>query len=119
MIVAGSFYANFGPKLERWGYEIGQLHSLRGGPGWINNRWHQRRFRASSRNRRYRWYRRYLHVGAGTLDEGQFAFSAFIDYLRLKQLSEPTLLANVGNDVHGLQTVESYAVALAYGITND
>ncbi|WFU18548.1 transporter [Bradyrhizobium sp. CB3481] len=60
-----------------------------------------------------------LTIGAGTLDEGQFAFSAFIDYLRLKQLSEPTLLANVGNDVHGLQTVESYAVALAYGITND
>ena len=58
-------------------------------------------------------------IGAGTLDQGQFAFSAFADYLRLKQLSEPTLLANVGNDVHGLQTVESYAVALAYGITND
>ena len=60
-----------------------------------------------------------LTIGAGTLDEGQFAFSTFVDYLRLKQLSEPTLLANVGNDVHGLQTVESYAVALAYGITND
>jgi hypothetical protein len=58
-------------------------------------------------------------IGAGTLDESQFAFSTFVDYLRLKQLSEPTLLANVGNDVHGLQTVESYAVALAYGITND
>ncbi|RXH41000.1 hypothetical protein XH94_10270 [Bradyrhizobium zhanjiangense] len=38
-------------------------------------------------------------IGAGTLDEGQFAFSTFVDYLRLKQLSEPTLLANVGNDV--------------------
>jgi hypothetical protein len=35
---------------------------------------------------------------AGTLDEGQFAFSTFVDYLRLKQLSEPTLLANIGND---------------------
>ncbi|WP_439368633.1 transporter [Bradyrhizobium sp. PMVTL-01] len=58
-------------------------------------------------------------IGAGTLDQGQFAFSTFVDYLRLKQLSEPTLLANVGNDVHGLQTVESYALALAYGITND
>ena len=58
-------------------------------------------------------------IGAGTLDQGQFAFSTFVDYLRLKQLSEPTLLANVGNDVHGLQTVGSYAVALAYGITND
>ncbi|MBP0116489.1 MULTISPECIES: hypothetical protein [Bradyrhizobium] len=58
-------------------------------------------------------------IGAGTLDEGQFASSTYVDYLRLKQLSEPTLLANVGNDVHGLQTVESYAVALACGITND
>ncbi|WP_176946031.1 transporter [Bradyrhizobium sp. Rc2d] len=60
-----------------------------------------------------------LTIGAGTLDDGQFAFSAFVDYLRLKQLSEPTLLANVGNNVHGLQTVESYAVAFAYGFTND
>ena len=58
-------------------------------------------------------------IGAGTLDQGQFAFSAFVDYLRLKQLSDPTLLANIGNDVHGLQTVESRALAFAYGITND
>ena len=58
-------------------------------------------------------------IGAGTLDQGQFAFSAFVDYLRLKQLSDPTLLANVGKDVHGLQTVESRALAFAYGITND
>jgi hypothetical protein len=50
---------------------------------------------------------------------GQFAFSAFVDYLRLKQLSDPTLLANIGKDVHGLQTVESRALAFAYGITND
>ena len=58
-------------------------------------------------------------IGAGTLDQGQFAFSAFVDYLRLKQLSDPTLLANVGKDVHGLQTVESRALTFAYGITND
>jgi hypothetical protein len=58
-------------------------------------------------------------IGAGTLDQGQFAFSAFVDYLRLKQLSDPTLLANIGKDVHGLQTVESRALAFAYGITND
>src|SRR3954453_15484721 len=58
-------------------------------------------------------------TGAGPLDQGQFAFSAFVDYLRLKQLSDPTLLANVGKDVHGLQTVESRALAFAYGITND
>jgi hypothetical protein len=58
-------------------------------------------------------------IGAGTLDQGQFAFSVFVDYLRLKQLSDPTLLANIGKDVHGLQTVESRALAFAYGITND
>ena len=51
-------------------------------------------------------------IGAGTLDQGQFAFSAFVDYLRLKQLSDPTLLANVGKDVHGLQTVESRGLRL-------
>src|SRR3954463_421261 len=60
-----------------------------------------------------------LTIGAGTLDQGQFAFSAFVDYLRLKQLSDPTLLANIGKDVHGLQTVESRALAFAYGITDD
>jgi len=43
----------------------------------------------------------------------------FIDYLRLKQLSEPTLLANIGNDVHGLQSVESRSLAFSYGVTND
>ena len=58
-------------------------------------------------------------IGAGTLDRDQFAFSAFVDYLRLKQLSDPSLLANSGKDVHGLQTVESRALAFAYGVTND
>ena len=58
-------------------------------------------------------------IGAGTLDQGQYAFSVFVDYLRLKQLSDPTLLTNIGNNVHGLQTVESRALALAFGITND
>jgi hypothetical protein len=58
-------------------------------------------------------------IGAGTLDQGQFAFSLFIDYLRLKQLSDATLLANVGNDVHGLKSVESRSLAFAYGVTND
>ena len=58
-------------------------------------------------------------IGAGTLDQGQFAFSAFIEYVRLKQLSDATLLANIGNDVHGLQSIESRVLAFAYGITND
>lgn len=58
-------------------------------------------------------------IGAGTLEQGEFAASAFIEYNRLRQLSDPTLLANVGNGVHGLQSVESRVLALAYGITND
>jgi Putative MetA-pathway of phenol degradation len=58
-------------------------------------------------------------IGAGTLDQGQFAISAFVEYVRLKQLSDATLLANIGNDVHGLQSIESRSLALSYGITND
>ena len=58
-------------------------------------------------------------IGAGTLDEGQFAISAYIEYVRLKQLSDATLLANIGNDVHGLQSIESRTLAFAYGFTND
>ncbi|ACE99644.1 hypothetical protein IP86_17405 [Rhodopseudomonas sp. AAP120] len=60
-----------------------------------------------------------LTIGAATLERGQFAFSVFSDYLRLKQLGEATLLANVGNDVHGIKAVESRAFALAYGVTDD
>jgi hypothetical protein len=58
-------------------------------------------------------------IGAGTLDQGQFAFSAFVEYIRLKQLSDATLLANIGNDVHGLQSIESRILAVSAGITND
>ena len=58
-------------------------------------------------------------IGAGTLDQGQLGVSAYVEFLRLKQLSDPTLLANIGVGVHGLQSVESRVLALAYGITND
>jgi outer membrane putative beta-barrel porin/alpha-amylase len=58
-------------------------------------------------------------IGAGTLDQGQFAFSEFIEYIRLKQLSDATLLANIGKDVHGLQSIESKILAFSAGITND
>jgi Putative MetA-pathway of phenol degradation len=58
-------------------------------------------------------------IGAGTLDQGQFAGSTFIDYVRLKQLSDTTLLNNIGNDVHGLQSIESRGFTLSAGITND
>jgi hypothetical protein len=58
-------------------------------------------------------------IGAGTLDQGQFAFAAFLDYVRLKQLSDATLLANIGNDVHDLQSIESRGFAISAGLTND
>jgi hypothetical protein len=58
-------------------------------------------------------------IGAGTMEQGEFGLALFVEYTRLKQLSDATLLANIGNDVHGLQSVESRVVALAYGITND
>ena len=44
---------------------------------------------------------------------------AFIEYVRLKQLSDATLLANIGNDVHGLQSIEAASLAVSSGITND
>jgi hypothetical protein len=58
-------------------------------------------------------------IGAGTMEQGEFGLALFVEYTRLKQLSDATLLANIGNDVHGLQSVESRVVALAYGVTND
>jgi Putative MetA-pathway of phenol degradation len=58
-------------------------------------------------------------IGADTLDQGQFAVSAFIEYVRLHQLGNATLLANIGNDVHGLSSIDTRTLALAYGITND
>src|SRR5437016_5986982 len=57
-------------------------------------------------------------IGAGTLDEGQFAASAFVEYVRLTQLSNATLLANVATGVHGLSSIESRVLAFAYGITS-
>src|SRR5712671_4450268 len=56
-------------------------------------------------------------IGAGTMEQGEFGLALFVEYTRLKQLSDATLLANIGNDVHGLQSVESRVVALAHGVT--
>jgi hypothetical protein len=58
-------------------------------------------------------------IGADTMEQGTFAVAAFVEYNRLRQLSDATLLANIGNDVHGLQSVESRVVAMAYGVTDD
>ena len=58
-------------------------------------------------------------IGAGTLDQGQLAAAFMVEYIKLRQLSDATLLANAGNDVHGLSSIESRTLALAYGITKD
>ena len=57
-------------------------------------------------------------IGADTLDQGQLAVSAFVEYVRLNQLSNATLLANIGNDVHGLSSIDTRTIALAYGISS-
>ena len=58
-------------------------------------------------------------IGAATMEQGDFAAGAFIEYNRLRQLSNTSLRNNIGNDVHGLLSVESRVLALAYGVTND
>src|SRR5262245_64441365 len=58
-------------------------------------------------------------IGAGTLDQGQFAFSAFIEYLGLNQLSVATLLDNIGNDVHGPQSIESGMLSSSQRLTHE
>jgi hypothetical protein len=58
-------------------------------------------------------------IGAATMEQGDFAAAAFIEYNRLRQLSNTSLRNNIGNDVHGLLSVESRVLALAYGVTND
>src|SRR5215470_12509819 len=58
-------------------------------------------------------------IGGGTMEQGEFGLALFVEYTLVNLLSDVTLLANIGNDVHGLQSVESRVVALAYGVTND
>src|SRR5262245_21419275 len=58
-------------------------------------------------------------IGAGTLEAGQFAASFLTEYTGLRQLSDATLLATAGQDVHSLRSIESYTAALSFGLTND
>jgi hypothetical protein len=60
-----------------------------------------------------------ITIGGATLNQGQFAASFYVEYLRFKQLSDSTLAANPSSGVHGLQSIESRTLALAYGISND
>jgi hypothetical protein len=58
-------------------------------------------------------------IGAGTLDPGQLAAAFMVEYIKFRQLSDATLLANAGHDVHGLSAIESRTMSPAYGITSD
>ena len=61
-------------------------------------------------------------IPASTLDEGQLAVGVMFEYVRLRTLSNGTLInaAITGNEgVHDLKTIESISALLAYGLTRD
>lgn len=58
-----------------------------------------------------------LTIGAATLAEGQIAASITYEFIRMNQLSDATLTANPG--VHGLQSIATPAMSIAYGVTDD
>lgn len=61
-------------------------------------------------------------ISATTIEQGHFAVGVTVDYSSLNTVSDAKLLAARAADidgVHGLKTVQSYALNLAYGVTND
>jgi Putative MetA-pathway of phenol degradation len=60
-------------------------------------------------------------ISAGTLDEGQIAAAVRYEFIRLGQLSDASLLAaaSQGNHAHSMRSIESAALSVAYGVTND
>lgn len=61
-------------------------------------------------------------IPASTLDEGQTAVGVMFEYVRLRMLSDQTLVnaAVAGNEgVHDLKTIESTSAVFAYGLTHD
>src|SRR5215468_8922470 len=61
-------------------------------------------------------------IPASTLDEGQLAVGVMFEYVRLRTLSNATLIngAVTGNEgVHDLKTIESVSAIVAYGLTHD
>jgi hypothetical protein len=56
-------------------------------------------------------------IGADTLEQGQWAAAFYVEYLKMRQLSDATLIANPG--VHGLSSIESRTLAVVYGVTSD
>src|SRR5437660_326597 len=61
-------------------------------------------------------------IPASTLDEGQTAVGVMFEFVRLRTLSDGTLVgAAVGGNegVHDLKTIESVSAIMAYGLTKD
>ena len=57
-------------------------------------------------------------ITALTLEQGLSVAGISVDYTRLDGLGDQTLL-QAGEGVHDLRTIQSYALGLAYGLTND
>jgi Putative MetA-pathway of phenol degradation len=60
-------------------------------------------------------------ISAGTLDEGQITAAVRYEFIRLGRLSDAELLAaaSQGNHAHAMRSIESAALSVAYGVTND
>ena len=61
-------------------------------------------------------------IPASTLDEGQLAVGVMFEYVRLRTLSNGTLInaAITGNEgVHDLKIIESVSALVAYGLAHD
>lgn len=63
-----------------------------------------------------------ITIPASTLEAGQFVAGITVDFSRFSRLSDATLTGAAASGiegVHGLGTIQSYALVGAYGITND
>lgn len=61
-------------------------------------------------------------ISASTMEQGHWSAGFTVDYGSLNQLSDAKLLAATAagiDGVHGLKTIQSYALGLSYGVTND
>jgi hypothetical protein len=60
-------------------------------------------------------------ISAGTLDEGQIAAAVRYEFIRLSRLSDAELIAAArpGMHAHSIRSIQSPALSVAYGVTND
>jgi Putative MetA-pathway of phenol degradation len=61
-------------------------------------------------------------VSASTLEQGHAVAGVVVNYARFNTLSDDTLIGATASgveDVHGLNTIQSYALTGAFGLTND